>query len=118
MHFGFNGNSIQKLRLALKLGVIKVLKILLSKFYTLKSVKEFICDYFDYGKQDFLFQLCKYRIRPPDKYFAQREIGSDFQVPILQPDIVNDPESSITAKVFVTWLKDSVYIFSSYLKFR
>jgi len=49
--------------------------------------------------------LCKHRIRLPDKYFTQRPIGEDLEVPILNPESVNDPSASITAQVFVTWLK-------------
>ena len=42
----------------------------------------------------------------PEKYFTDRAIGRDLEVPILQPATVAGEDASLTAKVFVTWLKE------------
>ena len=51
-------------------------------------------------------QLAKNRMRLPDEYFIERSVG-DLKIPILCPENCNQSGASISAKMLVSWLKES-----------
>ena len=53
-------------------------------------------------------QLAKNRMRLPDEYFIERNVG-DLKIPILCPENCNQSGASISAKMLVTWLKKRFY---------